>query len=68
LLRSVSQPLTRPEIRQRLRVNNQRLGVFLAQLQEQGLVARSQKGWAFCAEKDVEEKAPKRSAFRSTKP
>jgi hypothetical protein len=46
LLRSVSRPLTRPEIRRMLRVNNQRLGQLLARLEEREVIARSQQGWA----------------------
>jgi len=46
LLHSVSRPLTRMELRQRLRVNNQRLGQLLADLDQRQVVARSQQGWS----------------------
>jgi hypothetical protein len=46
LLGSASRPLQRPEIRRRLRVNNQRLGQTLEELEERRLIARSHQGWA----------------------
>jgi len=53
LLGSVSQPLTRIELRQRLRVNNQRLGQVLADLDHRHVVARSQQGWSLVAPGDA---------------
>jgi hypothetical protein len=44
----VPRPLTRVELRQRLRVNNERLGQALAELQGRGLLSRSQQGWSSC--------------------
>jgi DNA-binding GntR family transcriptional regulator len=45
VMSSVSQPLTRVELRRRLHVNNQRLGQALADLHSRGLLTRSQQGW-----------------------
>lgn len=45
LLGSVARPLTRPEIRSRLRVNNLRLGQTLQGLEERRVISRSTKGW-----------------------
>lgn len=45
LLRSNPHPLPRVELRQRLRVNNQRLGDALDQLQRRGFLARVPRGW-----------------------
>ena len=44
-LRSARQPLSRTVLRQRLRVNNARLGVALQTLQQRGLAVRSPNGW-----------------------
>ena len=44
-LRSAGQPLSRTVLRQRLRVNNARLGVALQTLQQRGLAVRSPNGW-----------------------
>ena len=51
-LRSARQPLSRTVLRQRLRVNNARLGVALQTLQQRGLAVRSPNGWHLpaCAE------------------
>lgn len=38
-------PLTRTALRQQLKVNNQRLGTALVDLEAQGLAVRSAKGW-----------------------
>ena len=46
VMMSASRPLTRVELRQRLRVNNQRLGQVLEALDESGAVERSQNGWS----------------------
>ena len=46
LLQSLSQPLTRTEIRRRVRVNNQHLGQVLAELEAHGVLTRSQQGWS----------------------
>jgi hypothetical protein len=46
LLQSMSRPLTRLELRRKLRVNNERLGQALAELAQRGLLARSQQGWS----------------------
>jgi hypothetical protein len=45
-LRSGGQPLTREALRSRLRVNNQRLGEVLEELERDGRVRRSPKGWS----------------------
>ena len=44
-LRSAGQPLSRTVLRQRLRINNARLGVALQTLQQRGLAVRSPNGW-----------------------
>ena len=44
-LRSAGQPLSRTVLRQRLRVNNARLGVALQSLQQRGLAVRGPNGW-----------------------
>ena len=44
-LRSAGQPLSRTALRQRLRVNNARLGLALQTLEQRGLVLRSPNGW-----------------------
>ncbi len=44
-LRSAGQPLSRTVLRQRLRVNNARLGVALQTLEQRGLAVRSPAGW-----------------------
>jgi len=45
LLQSTPRPLTRVELRARLRVNNQRLGQVLEDLHNRGLLTRSAQGW-----------------------
>jgi len=45
LLASAPRPLTRVELRKRLRINNQKLGAVLEELGERSLVSRSQQGW-----------------------
>jgi hypothetical protein len=50
LMTSTSRPLTRVDLRQRLRVNNQRLGHALADLDAAGLITRSQQGWIVVSE------------------
>ena len=47
LLEALALPVTRVELRRRLRVNNQRLGQALADLDSQGVARRSQQGWLF---------------------
>ena len=44
-LRSAGQPLSRTALRQRLRVNNSRLGLALQTLQQHGLAVRGPAGW-----------------------
>ncbi len=44
-LRSAPRPLTRVELRARLRVNNQRLGQLLGDLQSRGVLTRTARGW-----------------------
>ncbi len=44
-LRSAPRPLTRIELRAQLRVNNQRLGQALNDLQRHGLLTRTGRGW-----------------------
>jgi hypothetical protein len=55
LLQSVSRPLTRLELRSRLRINNQRLGDTLAELEERGAIVRLQHGWASARQAEIEE-------------
>ncbi|MCZ6714155.1 MAG: AAA family ATPase [Deltaproteobacteria bacterium] len=45
LLRSAPQPLTRVELRTRLRVNNQRLGQTLDKLHSRAVLTRTARGW-----------------------
>ncbi len=52
LLQSAARPLTRVELRRRLRVNNHRLGQALADLDRAGVVARSQQGWRLLSPHD----------------
>ena len=40
------QSFTRSALRKQLKVNNQRLGIALAELEEQGVAVRSTKGWS----------------------
>lgn len=40
------QSFTRSALRKHLKVNNQRLGIALAELEEQGVAVRSTKGWS----------------------
>jgi hypothetical protein len=53
MLRSASRPLTRIELRKRLRVNNQRLGESLVDLEERGILVRLQQGWTLVEEVDT---------------
>jgi len=46
LLTSIPRPLTRLELRRHLRVNNERLGHTLADLDARGVVSRGQQGWS----------------------
>ncbi len=52
LLASAPRPLTRVELRRRLRINNQKLGAALEELQEQSRISRSQQGWLLLDGKD----------------
>lgn len=45
LIEESSRPLTRLDLRRRLRVNNHRLGSALSELEAQGVIARTQAGW-----------------------
>jgi hypothetical protein len=45
LLQNAKMPMTRTVIREHLRVNNQRLGDTLAELDKRALVLRTSKGW-----------------------
>lgn len=45
-LQKTGKPMTRTLLRERLMVNNQRLGDALQQLQQQGLALRTENGWA----------------------
>jgi hypothetical protein len=45
LLQATPRPLTRVELRARLRVNNQRLGQVLEDLHGRGLLTRTARGW-----------------------
>jgi len=47
LLGNSSIPLTRSALRERLKVNNQRLGAALTDLEKQRVAIRSAKGWVF---------------------
>jgi len=49
LLTDAGKPLTRTSIREQLRVNNQKLGDTLTDLEEKGAVIRSVKGWSVAA-------------------
>ena len=44
-LRAATQPMTRQELRDRLRINNQRLGDALVSLEHTGRIARTATGW-----------------------
>ena len=44
-LQNSAQPLTRAGLRERLKVNNQRLGEALAALDQQGAIRRTPQGW-----------------------
>lgn len=54
-LRSAARPLTRIELRRQLRVNNQRLGEAIAELEKSGVLARVQRGWSLAREADGDE-------------
>jgi hypothetical protein len=58
LLTSTSRPLTRVELRQRLSVNNQRLGQLLDDLHSQGLLTRSPQGWILASKRDASNHQP----------
>ena len=45
LLQNSQQPLTRAGLRERLKVNNQRLGEALAALDQRGVIRRTPQGW-----------------------
>jgi hypothetical protein len=45
LLQNSPKPLPRTMIRKQLRVNNQRLGQTLVNLDKQGLILQTSKGW-----------------------
>jgi hypothetical protein len=45
LLQDASRPMARVELRRRLRVNNQRLGSALTDLETQGAIVRTKTGW-----------------------
>ncbi len=49
LLRTAMRPLKRAELRASLRINNQRLGLALASLEEQGVLIRTIEGWELAA-------------------
>jgi hypothetical protein len=49
VVRGSEVPLRRYELRERLRVNNARLGEALSELEERGLVAKSPAGWLLVA-------------------
>ncbi len=50
VLRCEARPVTRADIRQRLRVKNQRLGRALQDLEASGLVERTSDGWRLAAQ------------------
>lgn len=50
LLQASRKPLSRTEIRARLRVNNSRLGEVLAALQQAGSISRTAAGWSLRAD------------------
>ncbi len=57
LLANMKTPLTRTIIRERLKVNNQKLGETLTELEGKGLILRSAKGWSSAtAHEDVHSK------------
>lgn len=51
-------PLSRTSLRKQLKVNNQRLGTALVDLEKQGLATRSAKGW-------ISARSPKKSSWTS---
>lgn len=53
LLMGAGNPLTRTCIREKLKVNNQKLGDTLADLEKKGTIIRSTKGWSVAAVKDT---------------
>lgn len=66
LLRSEERPLLRADLRNRLRVNNERLGKILAALEKDGAVQHLAKGWTL-ATSPAPPRVP-RSAFLSPPP
>lgn len=52
LLEHTLQPMTRTSIRNRLRVNNQRLGNALTELDQQGLAVHAKDGWVSLSDSD----------------
>lgn len=49
LLMEAGRPLTRTFLREKLKVNNQKLGDTLADLEKKGAIVRSTKGWSVAA-------------------
>ena len=45
LLRNTARPMTRTAIREHLKINNQRLGYILSDLENQDIVLKTPKGW-----------------------
>ena len=52
------QSFTRSALRKQLKVNNQRLGTALAELEEQGVAVRSVKGWGYAKTEKNESSQP----------
>jgi len=53
LLRTSPRPLTRVDLRRKLGVNNERLGLALKELEARGLIHRSQQGWSSAEDEGV---------------
>ncbi len=53
LLMSAGKPLTRTFLREKLKVNNQKLGDTLTDLEKKGTIRRSAKGWSIPADKNT---------------
>ena len=53
LLMTAGKPLTRTFLREKLKVNNQKLGDTLTDLEKKGTIRRSAKGWSAAADKNT---------------
>jgi hypothetical protein len=50
---TAGKPLTRTFLREKLKVNNQKLGDTLTDLEKKGAIRRSAKGWSVAADKNT---------------